>query len=51
MKTRVHLKAAQNAAASEVMVPESLEDRFQVLESEDRIEVLLQEIKTRQAIQ
>jgi phage shock protein A len=51
MKTRVHLKAAQNAAASEVMVPESLEDRFHALESEDQIDVLLQEIKTRQAIQ
>jgi hypothetical protein len=33
------------------MVPESLEDRFHALESEDRIEVLLNEIKTRQAIQ
>jgi phage shock protein A len=51
MKTRVHLKAAQNAAAGEVMVPESLEDRFHALESEDRIELLLNEIKTRQAIQ
>jgi phage shock protein A len=51
MKTRVHLKAAQNAATSEVMVPESLEDRFHALESEDRIELLLNEIKTRQAIQ
>jgi phage shock protein A len=51
MKTRVHLKAAQNAAASEVLIPESLEDRFQALESEDRIEMLLKEIKTRQAVQ
>ncbi|MGA2887962.1 MAG: PspA/IM30 family protein [Terracidiphilus sp.] len=51
MKTRVHLKAAQNAAASEVLVPESLEDRFQALESEDKIEVLLKEIKSRHAVQ
>jgi len=51
MKTRVHLKAAQNAAASEVMVPESLEDRFQALESEDKVDLLLKEIKARQAIQ
>jgi phage shock protein A len=51
MKTRVHLKAAQNAAASEVLAPESLEDRFQALESEDKIEVLLREIKGRQAVQ
>jgi len=51
MKTRVHLKAAQNAAASEVMLPESLEDKFQALESEDKVEMLLREIKTRQAVQ
>ncbi len=51
MKTRVHLKAAQNAAAGEVMLPDSLEDRFQALESEDKVDLLLQEIKTRQAIQ
>jgi hypothetical protein len=51
MKTRVHLKAAQNAAASEVLAPESLEDRFQALESEDKIEVLLREIKGRHAVQ
>ena len=51
MKTRVHLKAAQNAAAGEVMLPESLEDRFQALESEDKVDLLLQEIKTRQSIQ
>ncbi|MFZ1085307.1 MAG: PspA/IM30 family protein [Terracidiphilus sp.] len=51
MKTRVHMKAAQNAAAGEVLLPESLEDRFQALESEDKVDLLLQEIKTRHAIQ
>jgi phage shock protein A len=51
MKTRVHLKAAQNAAAGEVMLTDSLEDRFQALESEDKVDQLLQEIKTRQAVQ
>jgi phage shock protein A len=51
MKTRVHLKAAQNAAVGEVMLTESLEDRFQALESEDKVDLLLQEIKSRQAIQ
>jgi phage shock protein A len=51
MKTRVHLKAAQNAAAGEVLLPESLEDRFQALESEDKVDLLLREIKTRQAVQ
>jgi hypothetical protein len=51
MKTKVHVKAAENAAASEVLAPESLEDRFQALESEDKVEVLLREIKSRQAVQ
>jgi phage shock protein A len=51
MKTRVHLQAAHNAAAGEVMLTDSLEDRFQALESEDKVDLLLQEIKTRQAVQ
>lgn len=49
MQSKVHLTAAENAAASEVLAPETLEDRFQALESEDKVEVLLQEIKSRQA--
>jgi phage shock protein A len=48
LKSRVHIKAAENSAASEVMVPETLEDKFQALESEDKIELLLAEIKSRQ---
>lgn len=48
LKSRVHVKSAQNAAACEVLAPESLEDRFQALESEDKIELLLKEIKMRQ---
>jgi phage shock protein A len=51
LKSRVHLKAAENAAVSEVLAPDSLEDRFQALESEDKVELLLNEIKSRQAIQ
>jgi phage shock protein A len=51
MRTKVHIKAAENAAASEVLAPESLEDRFQALESEDKVELLLKEIKSRQAAQ
>jgi len=43
LKSRVHIKAA-----SEVMVPETLEDKFQELESEDKIELLLADIKSRQ---
>ena len=49
MKTKVHIKAAENAAATEVLAPESLEDRFKAMESEDKVEVLLAEIKARQA--
>jgi phage shock protein A len=49
MKTKVHVKAAENAAASEILAPETLEDRFQALESEDKVELLLREIKSRQA--
>lgn len=49
MKTKVTVKTAQNAAASEVLSPESLEDSFRALESSDNIEVLLNEIKSRRA--
>ena len=31
MKSKVHVKAAENAAASEVLAPESLEDKFHAL--------------------
>ena len=51
MKSKVNIQSAENAAASEVLAPESLEDRFQALESEDKIELLLNEIKSRQAAQ
>jgi len=51
MQTKVHVTSAENAAASEVLAPESLEDRFHALESEDKVEVLLREIKGRQAVQ
>ncbi|MGH9607260.1 MAG: PspA/IM30 family protein [Terracidiphilus sp.] len=49
MKSKVHVKSAENAAASEILAPDSLEDRFQALESEDKVEALLNEIKSRQA--
>jgi len=48
MKSKVHVAAAQSAAAGELLSPETLEDKFRALESEDRVEALLQEIKTRQ---
>lgn len=49
LKSRVRTKSAENAAACEVLAPETLEDRFQALESEDKVELLLNEIKGRQA--
>src|SRR5271165_558828 len=48
LKSRVHVRAAENAAACEILAPDSLEDRFLALESEDKIELLLREIKSRQ---
>ncbi|HZB87745.1 MAG TPA: PspA/IM30 family protein [Terracidiphilus sp.] len=51
MKSKVHVTSAQNAAASEILAPESLEDKFRALESEDTVEVLLNEIKSRQTVQ
>jgi len=49
LRSRVRIQSAENAAASEVLAPDSLEDRFQALESEDKVEMLLSEIKTRMA--
>jgi phage shock protein A len=48
MKSKVHVKAAENAAASELLAPETLEDKFRALEGEDKVEALLNEIKSRQ---
>ena len=50
MKSRVRMKSAENAAATELLVPETLEDRFQTLENEDKVELLLQEMKSRRAL-
>ncbi len=49
MKSKVHMTSAENAAASEVLAPETLEDKFMTLESEDKVELLLNEIKSRHA--
>lgn len=51
MKSRVHVQSAHNAAATEVLVPESLEDKFKALENEDKVELLLNEIKSRKALE
>ncbi len=50
MKSRVQVQSATNAATAEVLAPESLEDRFKALENQDRIELLLNEIKSRHAL-
>jgi len=47
MKSKVHQTAAENAATSEVMVTETLEDKFKSLENADQVEVLLSEMKSR----
>jgi len=48
MRSKVHAKAAENAAASELMNPDTLEEQFRTLESVDRVDALLNEIKGRQ---
>jgi phage shock protein A len=50
MKSRVRQDAAQNAAAGEILAPESLEDRFQSMEEQDQVELLLSQIKSRAAL-
>jgi phage shock protein A len=50
MKSRVRQHAAENAAAGEILVPESLEERFQSMEEHEQVELLLGEIKSRTAL-
>lgn len=50
MKSRVLVTSAENAAAAEVIAPETLEDKFKALENQDQVELLLAEIKTRQGV-
>jgi phage shock protein A len=47
MRSKVHVKSAENAAASEILSPETLEDKFKALESEDKVELMLNEIKSK----
>jgi phage shock protein A len=51
IKSKVRVQSAQNTAASEILAPDTLEDRFKTLESEDKVEMLLSEIKNRRALQ
>jgi phage shock protein A len=50
LKSRVHIASAENTATAEVMVSESLEEKFKTLESGDKVELLLAEIKQRRAL-
>jgi len=50
MKSRVRQHAAENAAAGEILAPESLEEKFQSLEEHEQVELLLSEIKSRAAL-
>ena len=50
LKGKVQMQAAESSAMVEVMGAESLEDRFKALENEDKIELLLSEIKSRHAL-
>jgi phage shock protein A len=50
MKSKVRTEAAESAARSEVMVTETLEDKFKTLENTDKVELLLNEMKTRLAL-
>jgi len=49
MKSKVRQTAAENSATSEVMISERLEDRFKALESQDKVELELAELKSRMA--
>lgn len=50
LKSRVHIVSAENTATAEVMVSESLEDKFKALENHDKVELLLAELKQRRAL-
>jgi phage shock protein A len=50
LKSRVQITSAENSAKAEVMLSESLEDKFKTLESGDKVELLLAEIKQRRAL-
>jgi phage shock protein A len=50
MKSKVHAEAAENAATSEVMASETLEDKFKALENADKVELVLNEMKSRLAL-
>jgi phage shock protein A len=50
MKSKVRQNAAVNAAAGEILAPESLEERFQSLEEHDQVELMLGQLKSQAAL-
>jgi phage shock protein A len=50
MKNRVRQSSAENAAVSEILAPDSLEDRFRNLEESEQVEMLLGKMKNRAAL-
>lgn len=48
MKSKIEVRTAESAAAHEVLNAETLEEKFRALEGTDKVEALLNEIKTRQ---
>lgn len=49
MKSKVRQTSAENAATSEVMVSETLEEKFNALENQDKVDLELAELKSRLA--
>jgi phage shock protein A len=50
MKSKVRQTAAESSATSEVMITETLEDKFKALENQDKVELELQQMKSRLAL-
>ncbi len=50
MKSKVHQTAAESSATREVMITETLEDKFKALENQDKVELELQQMKSRLAL-
>jgi len=50
LKSKVRQTSAQSAATSEVMVTETLEDKFKTLEHQDKVEMELAELKSRRVL-
>lgn len=50
MKSKVRRESAENLAAGEVLLPDTIEDRFKSLEEQEQVELLLSQLKERAAL-